>query len=77
MATVMGLVLVPNLQKATDLGTAKDRVLNWIWLAPMARLLAGVVMRDGSRWWLLYVGLYAAMPWLVDAIADYGVTHGW
>ena len=46
-------------------------------LALIGRMVVGVVMRDRSWWWVLYLGLDLAMPWIVDVVADYATTHGW
>lgn len=77
IATVVGFLLLPIMQKATDLGAIKGKVVDWVWLALMTRLLVGVAMRDRSRWWILYLSLCVAANGLVDAVAYYGLRHGW
>ena len=49
----------------------------WVGVAVIGRMIVGVVMRDRSRWWLLYLGLDLASPLYIHAIAYYGLRHGW
>lgn len=76
VAAALGLVMFPAFSCACAIGAVKGKAESWLSLALMTRLLVGFVLRERSYWWILYLGLSCAVPWIVDAMARYaGVLH--
>jgi hypothetical protein len=71
VAMLLVLVVFPGMWKPST-----GNACYWVGMALAGRVVVGVVMRDRSRWWMLYLGLLLATPWLVDAASD-AIRHGW
>ena len=72
------LWLVPlTSRNGNELFSAEMRTAMWGGVVLAGRMVVGVVKRDRSWWWILYLGLDLAMPWLVFEFAHYVITRGW
>ena len=70
------LWLVPlTTRDGNELHSGVMRTAMWGGVFLAGRIVVGVVKRDRSWWWILYLGLDLAMPWLVYKFAYYVINR--
>ena len=68
MFPLFAFVLLPPFRR-THGGNAEVDAVFWAFFAVAVRAAVALVLRNRSRWWLLYIALYFLLP-IVAAVAS-------
>jgi hypothetical protein len=58
-------------------GKAVSASLSWTFIAMGVRAVVGIIRRERTRVWTVYLSLYILLPIAADMAATYAVRHGW